>query len=251
MVRMEMPDAMELLKRETGLRKSWCASMIVKLSYVYKCRRWAFLLAARSEGGVFFSYTLRELLWRHFQVFGGAYSYGAWACPGLMPPGLVVGRYVSMAQSARVFGRNHPYDRVSMHPFFYNSALGYVERDTIEGSCCWIGHDAWIGDGAILTPGCRRIGIGAVIGAGAIVKKDIPDYAIAGGNPAKVIRYRFEEGIRERLLASHWWERSLEDLVSYLDALKCSVESLDPKHPILNRSHAVLDKRQGRQEKCT
>jgi acetyltransferase-like isoleucine patch superfamily enzyme len=52
-----------------------------------------------------------------------------------------------------------------------------------------VGHDAWIGDYVVITPRCRRIGIGAVVGAGAVVTRDVPDYAIVAGVPAKVVGY--------------------------------------------------------------
>ena len=53
-----------------------------------------------------------------------------------------------------------------------------------------IGNDVWIGARVIVLPGCKTIGNGVIIGAGAVVTKDIPDYAIVGGNPAKILKYR-------------------------------------------------------------
>jgi acetyltransferase-like isoleucine patch superfamily enzyme len=68
-----------------------------------------------------------------------------------------------------------------------------------------IGNDVWVGHGAIILPGVS-IGDGAVVGAGAVVTKDVPPYAIVGGNPAKLIRYRFPEDIISKLLAIEWWQ---------------------------------------------
>jgi len=68
-----------------------------------------------------------------------------------------------------------------------------------------IGHDVWIGLNAVIMNGVN-VGTGAVIGAGAIVTKDVPPYAIVGGVPAKVIKYRFDEETIEQLLSSRWWE---------------------------------------------
>jgi hypothetical protein len=68
-----------------------------------------------------------------------------------------------------------------------------------------IGHDVWIGHGAIVLPG-RNIGTGAVVAAGAIVTKDVPAYTIVGGNPARVIRRRFPEATADRLAALGWWD---------------------------------------------
>lgn len=159
------------------------------------------------EGGQFYSATMRDILARYHGVVVGAYSYGECMNPGEFPPGVTIGRYVSVARDVRVFRRNHPYDRASTHPFFFDSALGMVEDDNIVGHELVIEHDAWIGERAIITPGCSRIGLGAVVGAGAVVTRDVPDFAIVVGNPARLIRYRFPEHIRRLLTDSHWWER--------------------------------------------
>jgi virginiamycin A acetyltransferase len=181
---------------------------------------------------MFWSTTARTIMARHYGVQIGAYSYGECFVPGMMPPGTTVGRYVSMAAGVRVFVRNHPMERLSLHPFFYNHKLGFVDRDTIESGTLEIGHESWIGERAILTPGCRRIGIGAVVGAGAVVTKDVPDFAIVGGNPAKVLRLRFDEAIAARLISSRWWERSVSELVPYLSDLLAPVDRMAIGHPL-------------------
>ncbi|MCB9772158.1 MAG: CatB-related O-acetyltransferase [Candidatus Omnitrophica bacterium] len=68
-----------------------------------------------------------------------------------------------------------------------------------------IGHDVWIGANAVIMPGIK-IGHGAIIGASAVVTKDVPPYAIVVGVPAKIIKYRFEPKIIERLLEIKWWD---------------------------------------------
>ena len=128
------------LESEIGLRRSPWASALSRCYTLPKMRRLVLILASRIEGGAFYSYTLRKLLWKHHRVYAGAYSYGPWARPGAMPAGTVIGRYVSMAQGVKIFTRNHPSDRLSMHPFFYNKHLGYVADDTIDAtSCCMVG----------------------------------------------------------------------------------------------------------------
>ena len=69
-----------------------------------------------------------------------------------------------------------------------------------------IGNDVWIGTGAILLDGVT-IGNGAIVAAGAVVNKDVPPYAVVGGVPAKIIKYRFSEEIVKKLEESRWWEK--------------------------------------------
>lgn len=74
-----------------------------------------------------------------------------------------------------------------------------------------IGHDVWIGRKAIIMPGVK-VGNGAIVGAGAVVTKDVPDYAIVAGVPAKIIKYRFPDLIIQELLSVKWWQYGLWDL---------------------------------------
>ncbi|ELA7570041.1 CatB-related O-acetyltransferase [Vibrio alginolyticus] len=75
-----------------------------------------------------------------------------------------------------------------------------------------IGNDVWIGVNAIILSGVK-IGHGSIVAAGSVVTKDVPDYSIVGGNPAKVIKYRFEKHEIKSLLEERWWEKSVEDIV--------------------------------------
>jgi acetyltransferase-like isoleucine patch superfamily enzyme len=176
------------------------------------------------EGGEFYSLTLRRILSHYHDVEVGAYSYGGCMTPGLWR-GVTVGRYVSVASGVRVFVRNHPLERLSLHPFFYAPECGWVAEDNLPRGRLEIGHDAWLGVNSIITTGCHRIGIGAVVGAGAVVTKDVPDFAIVGGNPARILRYRFPEDLRQQILESRWWERSIEECARSLDAFTRPLES--------------------------
>jgi virginiamycin A acetyltransferase len=185
------------------------------------------------EGGDMYSATLRDILETHCGVRAGAYSYGEGLIPGTFPPGVTIGRYVSIAAGVRVFLRNHPLDRLSMHPFFYNKRLHFLRDDSIVSGTLQIGHDAWVGERAIITPGCSRIGIGAVVGAGAVVTKDIPDFAVVAGNPARLIRYRFPKQTRELILASRWWERPVEECAEFMSEMTEPLGDDPWRHPLL------------------
>ena len=74
-----------------------------------------------------------------------------------------------------------------------------------------IGNDVWIGSHSLLLGGIR-IGDGAVIAAGAVVTHDVPDYAVVGGVPAKIIKYRFDRMTIQRLQDSKWWNLSIEEV---------------------------------------
>lgn len=215
------------------MRRTPVSNILVNLYRLPYVRKLALLAAKRLEGGMFYSSTLREILNIFHGVKVGAYSYGDCLIPGAFPAGVAVGRYVSIASGIRIFLRNHPIDHLSLHPFFYNSLLGLVQTDMITDSTLEIGDDAWIGDRAIITPGCSRIGIGAIVGAGAVVTKDVPDFAIVGGNPAKLLRYRFDDRTIAIILESRWWEKDVQDISPYLDRMIVPLGNVSSVHPLL------------------
>lgn len=104
---------------------------------------------------------------------------------------------------------------LSMHPFLYEKQhrLG-VYVDLPLGKC-EIEDDVWVAHNAIILPSVNYIGRGSVIGAGSVVTKDVPRYAIIAGNPARVIRYRFNQDIINLIEETRWWEMSLEELRDY------------------------------------
>ncbi len=184
------------------------------------------------EPDSFVTGTTRRILSTYHAVDVGTYSYGCCLTPGYLPRGVVIGRYVSMAQEVSVFRRNHPLDRLSLHPFFYNASLGTLEMDTIESFPLEIGHDAWIGQAARITPGCRRIGVGAVVGTGSVVTRDVPDFAIVGGSPAKIIKFRFSAETCDRILDSQWWEKSKHECIQHMKDMTTSLNDSE-SHPFL------------------
>ena len=122
-----------------------------------------------------------------------------------------IGKFTSIAAMTRINPGNHPMDRASQSHFTYRAGAYFEGERDEDQFFAWrraqhvtIGHDVWIGHGAIILPG-RNVGTGAVIGAGAVVTKDIPAYAVAVGNPARVVRERFADDIAARMQALAWW----------------------------------------------
>ncbi len=126
-----------------------------------------------------------------------------------------IGKFSCIGNRVLLNPAMHPMDWLSVHPFQYKRELDFklygnmpANTSSIDFEECpkkiEIGSDVWICENAIILGGVT-IGDGAVIGAGTVVTKDIPPYAVAVGNPAKVKRYRFEQNIIERLIKSQWW----------------------------------------------
>ena len=162
------------------------------------------------------SATWRRILrtWHGAEV--GRYSYGDVLQPGVLPPGSRVAAYCSVGTGLIVRRRDHPLDRPFLHPFFYNSALGLLTCDIIpldRDNPLTIGNDVWIADRVTVLGGCRRIGNGAVLAAGAVVTKDVPAYAVVGGVPARPIRMRFDPDRIAEIEASRWWERDIATII--------------------------------------
>jgi acetyltransferase-like isoleucine patch superfamily enzyme len=174
-------------------------------------------LVLKLEGDEYYSLTIRQIFSKYHHREVGLYSAGASllleAFPS-RPPGVTIGRYTSLTPSMRAFNADHPTDWKSTHAFFYNPALGFVKQDLLERTRLTIGNDVWIGHNAILLPSVSMIGDGAVIAAGSVVFQNVPPYAVVGGCPARLIRYRFSREAIEKLQASKWWEKSIDELKS-------------------------------------
>jgi len=128
-----------------------------------------------------------------------------------------IGKFCSISHGVKIGMGSHPLSFVSTSTLFYEPYRGFVDKqlyDEFEDKgFTTIGHDVLIGSNAIILAGIN-IGNGAVIAAGSIVTKDIPPYAVVGGNPAKVIKYRFNEKIIERLLKIEWWDMDIKLLLN-------------------------------------
>ncbi|MDF2494180.1 MAG: hypothetical protein K0S66_1114 [Sphingomonas sp.] len=111
---------------------------------------------------------------------------------------------------------------MTQHPFFYNAKLGHVAHDTIgaeEENPLRIGNDVWIGDRVTIVGGCRSVGDGAVIAAGAVVTRDVAPFSIVGGVPARVIGQRFSPEVAATIARSRWWAFDLDVVAGWGDAL--------------------------------
>lgn len=166
-------------------------------------------------------------------VLMGAYSYS-----GSPLTRVRMGNYCSIGADVCFAPPTHPTQWLTTHPVAHAPNLSPPFSDVIRTQP-WavfkgdvrLGHDVWIGNRAILMGGVR-VGNGAIVGSGAVVTKDVPPYAIVGGVPARVIRYRFPPETVAAVEASRWWERDLgacgepiawDDPLAALPALRAAI----------------------------
>ncbi len=137
---------------------------------------------------------------------------------------LVIGRFCAIATGVQFImnGANHLLNGFSTYPFAAFSddwAMPEFEWASQSRGDTVIGHDVWIGTDATILPGIS-IGNGAIIGAKAVVTKDVEPYTAVGGNPSKTLKKRFDEVTIQRLEEIAWWHWSAEKLTQHLDAIR-------------------------------
>jgi acetyltransferase-like isoleucine patch superfamily enzyme len=199
------------------MMKRW----LVGLYAVPRLRGLVLLLLRRIEGDEFRSVTLREIFARYWGVQIGLYTHGGCFVPWMVDPQTTIGRYCSIAGGVRIVNHNHPLSFKSTSGLFFNPALRLTDRWLVDHNPLRIGNDVWIGANVVIMPEVSRIGDGAVIGAGSVVNKDIPPYAVVLGNPARVVKYRFPPETIAKLLEEKWWEKDVDnlDLVEFQNPL--------------------------------
>jgi acetyltransferase-like isoleucine patch superfamily enzyme len=139
-----------------------------------------------------------------------------------------IGKFCSIASRVSVGLGRHPTNMVCSHPAFYSNiqpiaksfckSNEYTPFDRIK-----IGNDVWIGENAMIMDGVK-IGHGAVIGMAAVITRNIPDYAIVSGNPARIFTYRFDEEIIGKLLKIKWWDMPDEWFESHYELFRNPLE---------------------------
>jgi len=134
---------------------------------------------------------------------------------------LIIGRFCQIATGVRFImnGANHPMNGFSTYPFkVFGQSWSDVSMDVKCKGDIVIGNDVWIGNSATIMQGVK-IGDGAIIGTNALISKDVEPYTVVGGNPAKVIRKRFDEETIHILLKLAWWDWPIEKISLYVQSI--------------------------------
>ena len=200
-----------LLYKLYVFKMSWLRTIILRIVVKY-------------EGGEMRSPTLRRIFQDYHHIEIGLYSYGGCFDAHRIGAFTKIGRYCSFAEGVCLFRRNHPIKFKSTHPYFFNTSFGYVQKEIIPMRELVVGNDVWVGQNALILPSVGKIDDGAVIGAGAVVTKDVPDFAIVAGNPARVLKYRFSMPTMDKIRKSAWWDSSIDELKKNLDEFVQPIE---------------------------
>jgi virginiamycin A acetyltransferase len=198
------------------------------------------------NGGIvmgFFKNVLMKLLGMRskpeFKKFGDTYGYGTYNIKNLK-----LGKYCSidhgvafLACRAHLPARKFQHLIVSTYPMYFhpmrllNNSKGIQWPKEAWKEGITVGNDVWIARGAIILPAVT-IGDGAVVGAGAVVTKDVPAYAVVAGNPAKIIRYRYTQEQIDALLKIAWWNWGEQKINDNIDDFFLGVDAFIEKHSV-------------------
>lgn len=174
-------------------------------------------------------------------VLNSSFGYGSYIGNNCIITHTTIGRFCSIASDVELVTGTHPTKEfVSTHPSFFSlhSPTGETfvkecrfdeHRTTSKGFSLEIGSDVWIGHNVKILEGVT-IGHGAIVAAGSLVTKNVPAFAIVGGVPAKLIRYRFTDGEISALLKIKWWELPV-------DTIKNKAQDFDNVKNFLANNH--------------
>ena len=152
-----------------------------------------------------------------------------------------VGKYCSISWNVSCGGAFHDYECLSTSPFHQLKQFGFVaENEKVPFKKIEIGNDVWIGMNSCILSGGIKVGNGAVIGSGSIVTKDVPDYAIVVGNPARILKYRFDDEIIEYLKQIKWWNFPKEIIKENISVFKNKI-TLDDCKKLLEISNMLKE----------
>ncbi len=152
---------------------------------------------------------------------------------------LIIGKFCQIASGTQFImgAANHRLGTASTYPF---NIIGGVWREIVPAHILdlphkgdtIVGNDVWFGRNCVILPGVK-IGDGAIIAAQSVVSRDVPPYTVVGGNPARVLKKRFDDELTELLLALKWWNFPPEKLTEFLPVL-CS-KDLDAVKAVIRR----------------
>lgn len=173
----------------------------------------------------------KDVVPKKYRSHIGNYTYGKPTIKDFGDTGsLSIGNYCSIAKGTiLILGGAHRTDWITTYPFpkyrKYFAQTSIKSEDYVPNDAkITIGNDVWIGTGVTILPGVT-IGDGAIIGANSLVTKDVADFAIVGGNPADVIRFRFNKHDQEKLKRIQWWNWDVKNINKAIDIL-CSEDIL-------------------------
>lgn len=162
----------------------------------------------------------------YYSDFGDVADYASKLAPYLYPGApekLTIGRFCQFAHGVRFItaSANHPTRGFSTYPFrvFDPQTMDAYAEEVAERGDTVVGNDVWLGYETLVMPGVT-IGNGAIAGARSVITRDVPDYAIVAGNPARIVRMRFEPAAVERLNALAWWNWPQERIEACAEAIE-------------------------------